>query len=72
VAVVQVMGLRNPGPGVERHKTGLLEKVKYKGTNGGTVRRLGVMGVVSGGGVVKTGDGIRVVYPKERVALEPV
>jgi len=71
-AVVQITGLRNPGPGVERHKAGLLERVKYKGPDGKTVRRLGVMGVVVKGGVVNSGDVIRVVEPEERFALEPV
>jgi MOSC domain-containing protein YiiM len=71
-AVVQVTGLRNPGPGVEKHKTGLLERVKYKGPDGRTVRRLGIMGVVIKGGVVNSGDIIKVIEPEERFALEPV
>jgi len=71
-AVVQVTGLRNPGQGVERHKAGLLGRVKYKGPDGNTIRRLGIMGVVVKGGVVNSGDVIRVVEPVERVALEPV
>ncbi|QDS68052.1 hypothetical protein FKW77_009750 [Venturia effusa] len=69
--VVQVTGLRNPGPGVEKFQSGLLGRVKYK-IEGKTVRRLGVMGVVLRGGVVSTGDAIRVVEPAERYALEPV
>lgn len=69
--VVQVTGLRNPGPGVEKFKSGLLDRVKYK-TEGKTVRRLGIMGVVIRGGVVNSGDVIRVVEPAERYALQPV
>lgn len=69
--VVQVTGLRNPGPGVEKFKSGLLDRVKYK-AEGKTVRRLGIMGVVIRGGVVNSGDVIRVVAPAERYALEPV
>jgi len=71
-AVVQITGLRNPGPGVEKHKKGLLERVKYKAADGRTVRRLGVMGIVVRGGVINSGDVIRVVEPEERFALEPV
>jgi MOSC domain-containing protein YiiM len=69
--VVQITGLRNPGPGVEKFKKGLLERVKYK-VDGQTVRRLGVMGIVVRGGVINSGDVIRVVEPEEKFALEPV
>jgi len=46
MVIIKVTGLRNPGPGIEKHKEGLLEKVKYKDSDGSTVRRCGVMGVV--------------------------
>jgi MOSC domain-containing protein YiiM len=69
--VVQITGLRNPGPGVDGFKKGLLERVKYK-HEGKTVRRLGVMGIVVRGGVINSGDAIRVVEPEEKLALEPV
>jgi MOSC domain-containing protein YiiM len=68
---VQITGLRNPGPGVEKFKKGLLERVKYK-VDGNTVRRLGVMGTVVRGGVINSGDTIRIVEPEERYALQPV
>lgn len=69
--VIQVTGLRNPGPGVEKFKSGLLDRVKYK-AGGKTVRRFGVIGTAVRGGVVNSGDVIRVVEPVERCALEPV
>lgn len=69
--VVQVTGLRNPGPGVEKFKQGLLDRVKYK-AGGKTVMRLGVMGIVVRGGVINSGDAIRIVEPAERYALGPV
>jgi MOSC domain-containing protein YiiM len=69
--VVQVTGLRNPGPGVEKFQKGLLDRVKYK-VEGKTVRRLGVMGTVVRGGTINSGDVIRVVEPEEKFALEPV
>jgi MOSC domain-containing protein YiiM len=71
VPVVQITGLRNPGPGVEKFQKGLLGQVKYK-SSGKTVRRCGVMGVVAKGGKVDTGAKIRVVEPRDRYALEPV
>jgi len=72
MAIVRVTGLRNPGPGIEKHKEGLLSKVKYEGEDGSTVRRCGIMGVVAQGGKVASGASIRVVYPDERNALGPV
>lgn len=68
---MQVTGLRNPGPGVENFRKGLLDRVKYE-VDGKTVRRLGVMGTVVRGGVINSGDAIRVVEPEEKYALEPV
>lgn len=68
---MQVTGLRNPGPGVEKFKQGLLDRVKYK-AGGKTVMRLGVMGIVVRGGVINSGDAIRIVEPAERYALGPV
>lgn len=72
MAIVRVTGLRDPGKGIERHKAGLLGKVKYKSTDGRTVRRCGIMGVVAQSGTIKTGDPIRIVYPEQAQALGPV
>lgn len=60
---MKVTGTRWPGQGVERFRKGLGE-VLVKGRKG-----VGVMGVVVRGGVVKGGDGIRVVEPEGRVEL---
>lgn len=72
MAIIRVTGLRDPGKGVEQHKSGLLSRVKYRTEDGTVVRRCGIMGVVAQSGVVNTGSGIRVVYPEERYALGPV
>jgi MOSC domain-containing protein YiiM len=72
MAIVRVTGLRDPGKGIEQHKTGLLEKVKYRASDGSVVRRCGVMGVVAQGGTISSGTSIRVVYPEQRLALGPV
>lgn len=74
VPVVQVTGLRDPGPGIaERYGQALLDKLLIKGKGKKTVRKAGIMGVVAKGGTVKYGDKIRVVMPSgSRQALEPV
>lgn len=73
VPIVQVTGLRWPGPGIEKHSKGLKEKVLVKARDGKVVSKVGIMGVVVKGGEVSTGDLIRVVEPQgTRVALEPV
>jgi len=72
LAIVKVTGLRDPGPGIEKHKQGLLSKVMYKSADGSTVRRCGIMGVVAQGGTVRSGASIRVVYPEDQYALSAV
>ncbi|KAF2474857.1 PK beta-barrel-protein domain-containing protein-like protein [Lindgomyces ingoldianus] len=73
VPIVQVTGLRRPGPGIEKHKEGLLDKVLLRDGAGRTICKAGIMGVVVKGGKVNTGDMIRVVEPQGRkVGLEPV
>ncbi|KAF2492896.1 PK beta-barrel-protein domain-containing protein-like protein, partial [Lophium mytilinum] len=59
-AVVEITGLRQPGPGIERFKPGLLQQVYYQASNGQVVRRAGVMGVVVAGGSVRAGDAVQV------------
>ncbi|KIW01713.1 uncharacterized protein PV09_06890 [Verruconis gallopava] len=72
MSIVRITGLRDPGKGVEQHKSGLLGKLKYRAEDGSIVRKCGVMGVVAQGGAIKTGDSIRVVYPEQRYGLAPV
>ncbi|KAF2674650.1 PK beta-barrel-protein domain-containing protein-like protein [Microthyrium microscopicum] len=62
-AIVQVVGVREAGPGIERFRKGLSELVP---------RGVGVMGMVVGQGDVGDGDTIRVVFPDQRVPLGPV
>jgi len=71
-AVVLVTGLRDPGEGVERHRPGLLGRLKWVDKRGKVGRRCGIMGVVAKGGEVRTGDTVRVVLPEERIPLGPV
>ena len=55
-AVVEVTGLRNPCLQIDRFESGLLKQVVETDSEGRTVRKAGVMGVVLAGGVVKPGD----------------
>jgi MOSC domain-containing protein YiiM len=73
--VVEITGLRNPCPQIERFRKGLQEKCVVRQKEGGRIvqRKAGVMGVVLLGGEVEAGMRI-LVEPAEggRVPLEVV
>ena len=72
-AVVEITGLRNPCVQIEKFKPGLLSAVLGKAPDGALVRKVGVMGIVLVGGVVKPGDEVQVVHQPSRFqALRPV
>jgi MOSC domain-containing protein YiiM len=72
-ACVRVTGLRNPCQQINGFEPGLLREVLGRDEDGAVVRKGGVMSVVVTGGVVRTGDRIRVELPAgERQALQPV
>ena len=56
-------GLRNPCLQIDRFESGLLKQVVGTDSEGRTVRKAGVMGVVVAGGVVKPGDLVVVEIP---------
>jgi MOSC domain-containing protein YiiM len=62
-AVVEVTGLRNPCPQIERFQAGLQKAVLDHDAQGNLVRKAGVMAVVIAGGVVHAGDAITVQLP---------
>jgi MOSC domain-containing protein YiiM len=62
-AVVEVTGLRSPCHLINKYQAGLMKAVLGKGADGRVVRKAGIMGVVSAGGVVRPGDAIRVELP---------
>ena len=62
-AVVEVTGLRNPCTQINGLSDGLMKELVYVDDDGATVRLAGVMSIVLTGGVVRPGDGIRVVPP---------
>ena len=64
-AVVRVTGFRNPCAQIERFQRGLVEKVLGRDRNGALIRKTGVMSVVVAGGMVRPGDGIAVVLPRQ-------
>lgn len=72
-ACVRVTGLRNPCQQINGFEPGLLREVLGRDEDGALVRKGGVMSVVVTGGVVRTGDRIRVELPTgEQQALQPV
>lgn len=72
-AEIEITGLRNPCVQIDRFDAGLLAMVLSRNEAGRVVRKAGVMGVVTRGGVVTVGDGIDVVLPPlPHLALSPV
>ena len=72
-AVVQVTGLRNPCVQLNGIQDGLMQAVLGRDEQNNLIRKAGVMGIVVQGGVVKTGDPIRVQMPEPPfIALEKV
>lgn len=60
-AVIEITGLRNPCAQINGLSDGLMKELVYVDDDGETVRLAGVMSIVLQGGVVRPGDGIRVV-----------
>ncbi len=72
-AVIEVTGLRNPCVQLNGLSPGLMKELVHVGDAGETVRLAGVMSIVLRGGVVRPGDGIRVVPPAgDREPLQAV
>ena len=61
-AVVRVTGLRNPCAQIDRFRMGLLKVALARDEDGRVVRKAGIMGVVTTGGIIHPGD---------RIAVEP-
>ncbi len=64
-AAVEVTGLRNPCPQIDRFSDGLLKQMVYRDGDGKLVRRAGIMSIVLAGGPVRPGDPITVELPPE-------
>ena len=63
-AIIEVTGLRNPCKQLDDHQQGLTQAVLDRSPDGELVRKAGVMAVVRAGGVITTGDSIRVTLPE--------
>ena len=61
--VITVTGLRNPCQQINGFQKGLLKQVLKVDRDGRPIRLAGVMGIVSRGGELSTGDRIEVVLP---------
>jgi len=71
--VLKLTGLRNPCAQLDTFQSGLMLAVLDRTAAGKLVRKAGVMSVVLGGGIVRSGDSISVKLPPEpHVALERV
>ena len=71
--VLRLTGLRNPCAQLDTFQSGLMSAVLDRTADGKLVRKAGVMSVVLGGGIVRSGDSISVRLPPEpHVALERV
>ena len=64
-ALVEVTGLRNPCAQINAFKPGLLKTMVGHDDTGRTVRKAGIMGIVLHSGIVRPGDKIEVMLPKE-------
>lgn len=72
-ATIEITGLRNPCAQLDRIQDGLLAAVLDRDDQGNVVRKAGVMAIVLTGGVVQTGDPIRVELPATpHQPLQPV
>lgn len=63
-AVVEVTGLRNPCAQLDAFQPGLMAAVLDRTPDGALVRKAGIMSVVLRGGVVRSGDAIRLWLPE--------
>jgi MOSC domain-containing protein YiiM len=62
-AVVRVTGLRNPCTQIDGFRSGLLKVATGRDENEQVVLKAGIMGVVTTGGVIRSGDTIEVEVP---------
>ena len=62
-AVIELTALRNPCSQIDNFQKGLLKEVISKDDKGGIIRKVGVMGVVLAGGIIKPNDMINLELP---------
>lgn len=64
-AIVKVEGLRNPCLQLNAYQEGLMDAVLVRKSDGGLIRKAGIMGTVINGGTIKPDDGIQIDFPTE-------
>ena len=64
-ALVEITGLRNPCAQLDTIQDGLMKATLDRDSDGGLVRRAGVMAIVVAGGDVRPGDAVEVRLPPE-------
>ncbi len=64
-AVVELTGLRNPCSQIDNFQSGMMAACLDRDSEGGLIRKAGVMAIVLIGGDVMPGDGIAVELPAE-------
>ncbi|RNB88245.1 MOSC domain-containing protein [Brevibacillus nitrificans] len=62
-AIVEITGLRNPCPQLNRFQKGLMDALLDHDAEGNLIRKAGVMGIVLAGGEVRPDDPIQVELP---------
>ena len=62
-SLIELTGLRNPCVQINTFRDGLLAAFRSESPGGETIRRAGIMAIVINGGVVHTGDEIRIEIP---------
>ncbi|MDR7316201.1 MOSC domain-containing protein [Brevibacillus nitrificans] len=62
-AIIEITGLRNPCPQLNRFQKGLMDALLDHDAEGNLIRKAGVMGIVLAGGEVRPGDPIQVELP---------
>jgi len=71
--VIELTGLRNPCAQINTYRDGLLAAFRSESPTGETVRRAGIMAIVIDGGVIHTGDEIRIEIPNGKTEqLRPI
>lgn len=63
-AVVEVTGLRNPCSQLDKFRTGLMQAVLGRDTQGNVIRKAGIMGIVLTGADIRAGDPLEVELPE--------
>ena len=72
-SVIELTGLRNPCAQINTYREGLLSAFRSENPEGETVRRAGIMAIVTNGGTIRVGDEIHIKMPHSKSEpLRPV